>query len=616
MKVFIVKPKLTMKYIIHADKFNKEVIKQLTKYGVDFHEVTTNNISRITLQLTDNSIVIVYNEHCISKDVTDEVQVLLKKAIEKNSHIWPIAIDKSARTPMGVISAKQSYDVWEQLRCRDLDEQYISTIAKIFSRKIIAKVFPTFYCEGGEIFLSHRRIDGEDITAKIYDRMLVQAKEATPFRDVVNVKVGDAAQEVIDKVMESSDVFVFIHTPKSGESDWILKELRFALLRQIPILWIQIDDADIDILRLKPSDKPHLKYKTEEFHNDERITIIVDRILQMAFELIMNRSNQVLGYVELIANIFENKIEVIDNKKMIYHVSVARKGYHYPQRNIQQCYQLFGRTPTLGDAKELTEEVDKHFKSNEIDSIVILTNRVISSSIQDNVVFDGIEDFCYHWSRYMLETMKGSEEMEIIISGAFPDSDEIFKQSLTDALTLFAKAIIRSGYELTFGAHPTFQELFYEIAKETSPQNYKDKINMYISKWFLSGELENQKEYNKKYNVFTTNKKNDLSQSLSEMRRKMIQRKQVKALVCLGGKIKKNKKEEGIREEIELAREMNIPVFVVGSVGGCSSEVALEYKSSGWYKLNNASNELNQKFLEEIDYYGMAQEMIRYINSL
>ena len=29
MKVFIVKPKLTMKYIIHADKFNKEVIKQI-----------------------------------------------------------------------------------------------------------------------------------------------------------------------------------------------------------------------------------------------------------------------------------------------------------------------------------------------------------------------------------------------------------------------------------------------------------------------------------------------------------------------------------------------------------------------------------------------------------
>lgn len=175
---------------------------------------------------------------------------------------------------MEVISDKQSYDVWEQLRCRDLDERYIGTIAKIFSRKIIARVFPTCYCEEGEIFLSHRRVDGEDITAKIYDKMLVQAKESTPFRDVVNVKVGDAAQEVIDEVMESSDVFVFIHTLKSGESDWILKELRFALLRQIPILWVQIDDADINILKVKPSDKPHLKYRAEEIYNDEQLTII------------------------------------------------------------------------------------------------------------------------------------------------------------------------------------------------------------------------------------------------------------------------------------------------------------------------------------------------------
>ena len=94
-----------------------------------------------------------------------------------------------------------------------------------------------------------------------------------------------------------------------------------------------------------------------------------------------------------------------------------------------------------------------------------------------------------------------------------------------------------------------------------------------------------------------------------------IQRKKVKALVCLGGKIKSNKKEEGIREEIELAQEMNIPVFVVGSVGGCSSEVALEYKCTGWHELNNAPDELNQEFLEGIDYFSMAQEMIKHISS-
>ena len=210
----------------------------------------------------------------------------------------------------------------------------------------------------------------------------------------------------------------------------------------------------------------------------------------------MNRSNQILGYVDLIENIFGNNIEVIDKEKMIYHISVARKGYHYPQRNIEQYYQLFGRTPTLDDAKML----NKYLNDIEFDSIAILTNRVVASSIRGNVVFDSIQDFCYHWNRYMLETKKGSEKMEIVISGAFPDSDEIYKQSLTDALILFAKAIIRSGYELTFGAHPTFQELFYEIAKDISPKNYRDKVNMYISEWFLASEPEREKEYREKYN--------------------------------------------------------------------------------------------------------------------
>ena len=60
---------------------------------------------------------------------------------------------------------------------------------------------------------------------------------------------------------------------------------------------------------------------------------------------------------------------------------------------------------------------------------------------------------------------------------------------------------------------------------------------------------------------------------------------------------------------------MNIPVFVVGSVGGCSGKVALEYKYTNWHGLNNAPEKLNQKFLGGIDYFNMAQEMINYISA-
>lgn len=610
MRVFIISPKLTMKDIFYADEFNNEMVKQLREYGVEFYEINDRNIARCKTKIVKDSIIIVYNEHELEYKIIDEVPELLKKAIEENAQIWPVAIDKTARTPTGIISAKQSYDVWEQLRCRDLDEQYIGIVAKIFARKIIARVFPTCYCEESEIFLSHRRIDGEEITAKIYDKMLIQAKELTPFRDVVNVKVGDAAQEVIDERMENSDAFIFLHTARSGESEWILKELRFALLKQIPVLWVQIDNADVNILKVKPSDQPHLKYTTEDFFDEEKLTKIVDIMLQKAFELIMDRSNQILGYVELLENMFGDRLEIIDREKMIYHISMERKGYHYPQRNIEQYYQMFGRTPTMTDAQKLNVELN----GITADSIAILTNRVVSQSIRNNVVFDGIQDFYYHWNQYIAETRKGIKAMEIVISGAFPDSDEIFKQSLTDALILFAKATISNGYELTFGAHPTFQELFYEVAKEISPQNYKEKVNMYISEWFLSNDTERETEYMEKFNLFKVDKKENLNQSLREMRKRMIQRKEVKALVCLGGKVKGNKKEEGIREEIELAQKMNIPVFIVGSVGGCSSEVALEYKAIAWRGLNNASLELNQKFLEGIDYFGMAQEMINYIS--
>lgn len=609
MKVYIIDSSISGKAVKESSVFQKELIEQLAIYGVDYSVIYNQNIERCKLNMQKDSLIIVFNEHAMNEDKENGCIEFLLKAIEKKIEIWPVAIDQNSRKPQGIISKKQSYDVWEQLRSRKLDERYLKTIAKVFSRKIIARTFPTCYCENGEVFLSHRRIDGEEIAAQIYDKMVVQSKETTPFRDVVNVKVGDEAQEVIDREMEKSDIFVFIHTPAAGESDWILKELRFALLRNIPILWVQINDPDIDALKLKPSDKPHLKYQLEDFEKEESIVHIVDEILQKAFELIMDRSNQVLGYIETIENVFGEQLEVVSQEKMIYHVSAVRKGYHYPQRNIEQYYQIFGRTPTLDDARKLKAELN----IVDADSIAIITNRVVTCSVQEMVVFDAIQDFCYHWSKYMAEEREEEKSMEIIISGAFPDCDEIYKQSLTDALVLFAKVIIRGGYQLTFGEHPTFQELFFDVAKEIEPKKYKNMLNMYISKWFLEDSDERRKEFNDKCKVFVTDKKEDRLSSLSEMRKVMIQRDEVKAVICLGGKIKKNREEEGMREEIALAREKGIPVFVVGSVGGCSAVVAKEYENNGFVGLNDAAEELNLMFMKDIDYFGMAQNMLNYL---
>ncbi|MEO2705537.1 hypothetical protein ABHA60_18635, partial [Blautia wexlerae] len=151
---------------------------------------------------------------------------------------------------------------------------------------------------------------------------------------------------------------------------------------------------------------------------------------------------------------------------MIYRISMERKGYHYPQRTIEQYFQVFGRMPTDTDLLDL----DPIKENEKLDSVVALSNQILNFTEKNGIIMDSIEDFYYYWNEYI--ERKGEKTKlnkgEIVISGAFPDCDEIYKQCLTDALVVFSKAIIREGYILTFGAHPTFQELFFETARKTN----------------------------------------------------------------------------------------------------------------------------------------------------
>lgn len=608
MNIYMINPLLTMENHSKADCFLQVLGEQFDKYDISWSEV--NNASRYFSKIEKGSIVIIFNDKSFSED--ENVKKLLCIAKNKNVDIYPIAMDKDTREPLDVIADNQSYDVCEQLRCRDLNDAYLPLIARCFARKLIAKIMPTMYSESGLIFISHRRLDGEDITANLCDILSVQFKECSTFRDVTAVKVGEEAQSEIDKSMLESDVFIFIHTPKASESTWIQKELRFAVLRNIPVLWVQIDNADIHKLKVVPSEKPHLSYSLDEFKDSKRLTEITNEVMDRTFDLIMTKSNVVFDrYIEL-DEMFKDKIMCIDNEKMIFNIDVKRKGYRYPQRHINQYIQLFGRTPTLFDVNLF----NKYLKNlnDQYDSSVILTDKRVKSEEKDNVIIESYEDFIFHWDKYLQKPIINKNK-EIIISGAFPDGEEIYKQTLTDALVIFAKSIIKSGYTLTFGSHPTFQELFFEISRLINPENCKESLKMYISKWF-EDKYTHSKEYYKANSEFNEiEKENTLSKSLTSMRKEMIQRKEVAALICLGGKIKGNKSDEGIREEIVLAKDFKIPVFIVGSVGGCSSKVALEYMANNWIGLNDATKKLNIELMESIDYYSLSKNILNYLNN-
>lgn len=136
------------------------------------------------------------------------------------------------------------------------------------------------------------------------------------------------------------------------------------MLRNIPILWIQIDNADISKLKILPTEKPHLKYSSSGFSDEEGLSKITDEIVQTVFEMIMLRNNRVFGFLESVQNLFGNMLTEVDKTNLIYSVTVPRKNYHYPQREIKQYFQLYGRTPVEEDALAFRKLLIKKMKNS------------------------------------------------------------------------------------------------------------------------------------------------------------------------------------------------------------------------------------------------------------
>ena len=82
-------------------------------------------------------------------------------------------------------------------------------------------------------------------------------------------------------------------------------------------------------------------------------------------------------------------------------------------------------------------------------------------------------------------------------------------------------------------------------------------------------------------------------------------------LICLGGKIKEEKSEQGLDAEIELAKKAGVPVALVGSVGGRSSEYALErIRTQNWSDLNQWDGTMNEELFYNINHRTMVKKLL------
>ena len=372
---------------------------------------------------------------------------------------------------------------------------------------------------------------------------------------------------------------------------------------------------------IKPAENPHLIYNEEDFYNQKSLVKIVDDVLSKSFELIMVNSDSVYDYIERLEDLCKSKqfnLNEIDESKLIYRLNISRKGCTYPQRDIKHYIQYFGRRCNENDYKSIEEFLDKKTcdKDRLYDSAILLSDKnKIRLSKKDKFLEENYDDF-YDSCRNYLKQDKVSKDIEIVISGSFPECDEIYKQSLYDAVNILSKEILKSGVKLTFGSHPTFQNIIFEIGKKYRPSDYKNAVKMFISKYFK--DKYNIEELNENAEVYEIEKvESNLLKSLTLLRENMINREEVKALICLGGIIRsENDSNKGVIEEIEIARENNIPVFLVGMVGGKSSQIAAKYlKNKNWAELNNAPIELNEELALSLDYRTVFKKLIDNIVS-
>lgn len=612
MRVIFCEPQLTMQTVDNANAFFASCREILDTYVTNRLYISTDfQMAQLLEDAADaNDIFIFFNSE--KGAYQKNFLKLIKKYADVQSRIWAIAMEKNpeCRRPPEPVSDKQSFDVSCRNENRNPLKNNMRAIAQIFARKIIAQTLSPLYRDEVLYFISHRRIDGEHIAAKLADELKHLTRERNVYRDVVHVEVGDDAQKDIDINLAMSDVLIFLQTEEAQNSPYIMKELCYALIYDIPILWIQIDNAPYSNMEIRPGERPMLCYKSEEFDCQERLIEITDEIEETCFQLIMNSSNQVFSHIECLRDLDDaKKIKLIGDKNAIlaYEIEYKEQTKDIYDKGIKKHYiQCFGRNPQKSDIDRFIQKVKQAQTYEKSDRLFLLSNHgQRKKSIGDaKVTEENFDDYIMN-----LENVSGVKRKKrnkrIILSGAFPDCDEIYKNSLLEAVLVYSREIIKNGYTLVFGAHPTFQKLIFDIG------------TLYASDLRYSIEMHMDKAYLPEYNLEELEETCTLilSDGLQEMRENMICIQKSELLICLGGKIKEDKAEQGVDIEVKLARHVNLPVALVGTVGGRSSEYAYEMiQKDAWSELNPWDKDLNESLFYNVNHRLMIRRLLNAID--
>lgn len=617
MKAYLINPSITLKINQHTNDFFKFIRDELEK-----HIETTIVSSEMVLQSvepTNQDIIIFFNR---SDDTYSMVfQSFLREVVDGGVKFLPISITPDHRVPPSCIPDPQSYDVYEALERRKLTQSQLETVAIAFARDAVSILQPTLTRRNMTLFLSHRRLDGEAIAGGFYDALCLRAQNR--FRDLSDILVGENAQEVIEKNLRKSDAVVFLDTPRSGESSWIELELKMALTMNLPIVWVKLgEDTNRVELKIIPADSPHFVLPTVNLSLRQVDPELVDAVIQKAFEISRENAKNIFGHIQRMRDLEKGgkiSLEVLNQQNYFYQINIPRVGYRYVQRPMTHIVSFYGRIPR-GDDKKLFEDsifeqgYSKHPRLGHIYDAALMLAPMASQNNQELLDAPHFIDSCDDYISSLELLLRGNlpksqNKKGVIISGAFPDCAPEYQQALWNALCAFVQAILDRDRTVIFGSHPTFQQIIFNIARLRRPDDFVKAVHMFISKHFVT--QANIDELSSQATVTSIDQvDNNRDKSLTAMRKAMINHEKAACMIVIGGKTQRPGIPPGIDEEILLAQSQNIPVFLIGSVGGRTAEIASKLDKDEWVKKpNQLSLELNRELMISTDYARLANKI-------
>lgn len=554
-----------------------------------------------------------------------QLLAFLDRAAAAGAVLHPIALDVAQRVPPGGASAAQSYDVTEELRRRSLGREQLSTVAVAHARIVVARSQPTLSKERIRLFLSHRRLDGENVTARIWSELKVRGEVRGVFRDLADVRVGTDAQNVIMANLALSDTVVFLDTPRSGESEWIALELKAALAKNLPIVWVRIGSPDGRApLAVRPGDKPHLDLPYLDPAADAIDPLLADQILDAAFVVSREAANRIFESVDRLERLQRTgriETDVLDSAHMLYEVRLPRTSGRYPQRPLRQLVQFFGRWPSDEDTAIFARcasaaGFDHHPRHGAPYDAAVLA-APIPNQPDPPAASQGGSVTCYvdaadAYVQSLEDTYQPHARPRtgwaIILSGAFPaDVDPVYEQETKSALHAFAYAIFNRGGSVIFGGHPTFQPMILQMARDTVPDQRAERTQLYVSGYFVTPAAAAEMRADASTHLIPA-EGDDRDRSLTAMRRAMISNARACALVAIGGRGPSPGRSPGVDEEVALAQERRLPVFLVAGVGGRTAGIAAGHRAGGWGEsLNGLSAAENEELFLSREYGTLAE---------